>query len=177
MSDENTAQNATNSGQVSDPAPNDEAKPPWERDGEEFNPEKAWSLIQNLRNDLADAKTHRHQAATERDKSAAKTQELSDLVDELKANLQLSEDANNALQGDYDALTTLRIKEQILDEVGLPRKYAGNLSGDDEDAWRTSADELAELRGQGKPAGGKADASQNARAHQADSEMRRIISF
>lgn len=26
-------------------------KPPWERDGEEFSPEKAWSLIQHLRED------------------------------------------------------------------------------------------------------------------------------
>lgn len=27
------------------------AIPPWERDGEEFNPETAWNLIQNLRAD------------------------------------------------------------------------------------------------------------------------------
>lgn len=29
------------------------AVPPWERDGEEFNPETAWNLIQNLRADKA----------------------------------------------------------------------------------------------------------------------------
>ena len=31
-------------------------KPPWERDGEEFSPEKAWNLIRNLRADNAKLK-------------------------------------------------------------------------------------------------------------------------
>lgn len=33
-----------------------EAKPPWERDGETFDPERAWNLVQNLKAELAAVK-------------------------------------------------------------------------------------------------------------------------
>lgn len=33
-----------------------EAKPPWERDGETFDPERAWKLVQNLKAELAAVK-------------------------------------------------------------------------------------------------------------------------
>lgn len=41
-----------------------EATPPWERDGEEFNPERAWTLIQALRAEKEQLKTKAEQAAT-----------------------------------------------------------------------------------------------------------------
>lgn len=41
-----------------------EATPPWERDGEEFNPERAWALIQALRAEKEQLKTKVEQAAT-----------------------------------------------------------------------------------------------------------------
>ena len=41
-----------------------EATPPWERDGEEFNPERAWALIQALRAEKEQLKTKAEQAAT-----------------------------------------------------------------------------------------------------------------
>lgn len=40
-----------------------EATPPWERDGEEFNPERAWALIQALRAEKEQFKTKAEQAA------------------------------------------------------------------------------------------------------------------
>ena len=40
-----------------------EAIPPWERDGEEFNPERAWALIQALRAEKEQLKTKAEQAA------------------------------------------------------------------------------------------------------------------
>lgn len=40
-----------------------EATPPWERDGEEFNPERAWALIQALRAEKEQLKTKAEQAA------------------------------------------------------------------------------------------------------------------
>ncbi|WP_424116947.1 hypothetical protein [Rothia mucilaginosa] len=40
-----------------------EATPPWERDGEEFNPERAWALIQALRAEKEQLKTKVEQAA------------------------------------------------------------------------------------------------------------------
>lgn len=33
-----------------------EATPPWERDGETFDPERAWKLVQNLKAELARVK-------------------------------------------------------------------------------------------------------------------------
>lgn len=38
------------------PNPPSAPKPPWEQSGEEFNPERAWNLIQNKNRDLADLK-------------------------------------------------------------------------------------------------------------------------
>ena len=40
-----------------------EATPPWERDGEEFNPERAWALIQALRAEKEQLKAKAEQAA------------------------------------------------------------------------------------------------------------------
>ena len=42
-----------------------EATPPWERDGEEFNPERAWTLIQALRAEKEQLKTKAEQAAAQ----------------------------------------------------------------------------------------------------------------
>ena len=39
-----------------------EAKPPWERDGETFDPERAWKLVQNLKAELAAVKAKQAEA-------------------------------------------------------------------------------------------------------------------
>ena len=39
-----------------------EAKPPWERDGETFDPERAWKLVQNLKAELAAVKAKHAEA-------------------------------------------------------------------------------------------------------------------
>lgn len=39
-----------------------EAKPPWERDGETFDPERAWKLVQNLKAELATVKAKQAEA-------------------------------------------------------------------------------------------------------------------
>lgn len=39
-----------------------EAKPPWERDGETFDPERAWKLVQNLKAELAAVKAKQTEA-------------------------------------------------------------------------------------------------------------------
>lgn len=60
MADENIEdqnQNADNAGEQTPPDTDRGQKPPWERDGEEFSPEKAWNLIQHLRDDNAKLKT------------------------------------------------------------------------------------------------------------------------
>lgn len=40
-----------------------EAKPPWERDGETFDPERAWKLVQNLKAELASVKAKQAEAS------------------------------------------------------------------------------------------------------------------
>ncbi|PJM80003.1 hypothetical protein [Bifidobacterium scaligerum] len=61
-------------------------KPPWERDGEEFSPEKAWSLIQHLREDNSKLRT-----ASEA--SSAKLREIEDakLTEQEKLQRDLKE--------------------------------------------------------------------------------------
>ena len=39
-----------------------EAMPPWERDGETFDPERAWKLVQNLKAELASVKAKQAEA-------------------------------------------------------------------------------------------------------------------
>lgn len=39
-----------------------EAKPPWERDGETFDPERAWKLVQNLKAELSAVKAKQTEA-------------------------------------------------------------------------------------------------------------------
>ena len=60
-------------------------KPPWERDGEEFSPEKAWNLIRNLRADNAKLKESD-------DAKAVKLREIED------ANLSEKEKADRDLK-------------------------------------------------------------------------------
>ncbi|RSX53946.1 hypothetical protein D2E25_0252 [Bifidobacterium goeldii] len=60
MVDENIEDQTQNAGESGAQTPSDAdggQKPPWERDGEEFNPEKAWNLIQHLRDDNSKLKS------------------------------------------------------------------------------------------------------------------------
>lgn len=60
MADETIEDQNQNAGDPGAQTPSDAdggQKPPWERDGEEFSPEKAWSLIQHLRDDNSKLKT------------------------------------------------------------------------------------------------------------------------
>lgn len=62
------------------PAP---APPPWERDGQQFDPEKAWNLIQSLRGENEKFKTGRtaaDEARTAAEAAAAQAKERSDAI-------------------------------------------------------------------------------------------------
>ena len=59
------------------PTPNAEPKPPWGSD-DEFNPQKAWNLIQNLRGDLEKAKPAIQRAKELEDASKTDTQRLTE---------------------------------------------------------------------------------------------------
>lgn len=121
----------------------DQDRKPW-GDDSEFDPQKAWTLIQNLRAEIAEGKT-KHQ-----DQIAAKDAELSAKLEEIetiKASVQSSADALAAKEAELTALQTLRTKENLLLDAGIPATFAANITGDDEEAWKADIARLAELRG------------------------------
>lgn len=125
---------------------NTDQQKPWE-DGE-FDAEKAWTLIVNLRGDVDRLKADKQSITQERDDAAKARDESAKAVEELQATVQLTDDAVKAKEGEFSELTTLRTKENLLIDAGLPRKYAPQVVGDDEEAWTTSVQNLKELRGE-----------------------------
>ena len=73
-------------------------EPPWERDGEEFSPEKAWNLIRNLRADNAKLKESD-------DAKAVKLREIED------ANLSEKEKADRDLKEAREQLDAIRTQK------------------------------------------------------------------
>lgn len=120
---------------------------PW-GDDSEFDAEKAWNLIQNLRGEVATLKESKQQLATERDEANTKASEAAAKAEELKATVQLTDDAVKDREQQYASLSTLRTKENLLIDAGLPRDLAPSVVGDDEDAWKTTVERLSSLRGE-----------------------------
>jgi len=125
----------------------DEQVKPW-GDDSEFDAEKAWTLIQNLRGDLDRAKADKQSVAQERDAAIAERDAGVKAVEELRATVQLTDDLVKEKEREFSELSTLRTKENLLIDAGLPRKYAPQVIGDDEAAWNDSVKSLVELRGE-----------------------------
>ena len=120
--------------------------PPW-GSPEDFNPEKAWNLIQALRADKEQLQAARDTLTQERDTALAQVGEKAKAIEELQATVQLTDDTVKTKESELYTLNTLRTKENLLIDAGLPRKYASQVVGDDEEAWKSSVDSLVELRG------------------------------
>lgn len=121
---------------------------PW-GDDSEFDAEKAWTLIQNLRGDNERLKQANTSVTEERDGALAEVKAHAGKVDELQATVQLTDDSVKAKEQEFSELSVLRSKENLLIDAGLPRKYAAQVIGDDEAAWSESVNALSELRGAG----------------------------
>lgn len=132
--DQNSAQTQEGSASAS--------TPPWGSD-EDFNPEKAWNLITNLRDEVGSLKTARQEALDQVSEREAS-------IEELKATVQLTDDSVKQYQDELNGLKTTRAKEELLEQGGLPRNLSRYVIGEDEEAWKASVEELATLRG--KPA-------------------------
>jgi hypothetical protein len=87
--DDNTGQEPTTPPDTDPTAPADgERRPPWERSGEPFDPNRAWTLIERLRTDLAAARTPAAPAAPSRaEPSTAPPAPAATDVDTLRAEL------------------------------------------------------------------------------------------
>ena len=119
---------------------------PW-GDNENFDADKAWTLIQNLRAERDQAKADRTAALTERDALARERDALNGRVAEFEADVQAKADALASKDREIADALTLRAKENLLIDAGLPRSLAPSVVGDDEAAWQNTVQQFAQLRG------------------------------
>ena len=107
-----------------------EPAPPWGSD-EEFDPERAWKLIQNLRK--------------EKDELKPLAEKARELEDSQKSEQQRLNEERDALAKERDLLRGELLRERVARKHGLPDKLASRLQGDDEESLEADAKELAEL--------------------------------
>lgn len=119
---------------------------PWDKNGEEFDAEKAWNLIQNLRAEKQELQTKNSALVDERDAIAKQRDEYSTAVEEQKATLQLANDDLAERQRSYEQLESLRTKENLLVEKGLPRDLASFIPDGDETDMTSVVEKFASLR-------------------------------
>lgn len=94
-------------------------KPPWERDGEEFDAEKAWKLIENLRADNAKLKTSNESSnARLREIEDVKLTEQEKLQRDLKEAREQLADVNRAKAWAEARAKYPQLTEQDLDLIG-----------------------------------------------------------
>jgi len=124
----------------------DESKstPPW---GDNFDAERAWTLIENLRAEKATIKAERDTFKTERDTAQR----------ELQASTTGSEDADAKVKDAIERAT--KAEKELYVERALRKfpdiaEYAEFISGDDEESILAKAEKLASI---GKPKEPEAD--------------------
>lgn len=120
--------------------PTEDSQKPWE-DGE-FDAEKAWTLIQNLRGDIRTLKADKEQLTAERDTAQAESTQRQTRIEQLEAEAIAANDTIAEKDKDLTDLQTLRAKENLLIEEGLPRSLAENIPGDDEEAWKAQIEKF-----------------------------------
>lgn len=110
-----------------------EAKPPWGSD-EEFDPAKAWKLIQDVRDDAKKAKAEREEL-----RGKVKTHE-----DATKSDQQKLEERATRAESKAAAAETDAARLRVALRKGLTETQAKRLVGDNEEELEKDADELLE---------------------------------
>ena len=112
------------------------------------------------------------------DRSKANHAEL----EQARSALAAAEDAARRAQeqaGELEARvsqeSTLRVKEHLLMDAGLPRDLASNIVGDDEEAWRGSVERFAALRAPSEPVRTQNPAQSGQSATPSDDEVGRAF--
>lgn len=121
----------------------DSPTPPWGKD-EDFDPERAWNLIQNLRSDKETLQSRLDSEVPPKDSEIAS---LTNAVAERDSKIADNETAINDLRTENAGLSATVTKQQLLADHGLPLKLVKNVVGNDADEWKTSVEDLKELRG------------------------------
>ncbi|WP_346843741.1 hypothetical protein [uncultured Rothia sp.] len=120
---------------------------PWEKDGEEFNAEVAKNLILNLRNDKSQLQAKLNEAndsLESRNKELAKATET---IEEQKATLSLANEDITSKESKLAEIETLRTKEHLLIDKGLPLNLVKFVPDGDEETMTSAVADLLELRG------------------------------
>jgi hypothetical protein len=101
-----------------------EAKPPWERDGETFDPERAWKLVQNLKAELAAVKTKQAEAP----EPAAAAEEPAPEPEAKPAEAETSESQDDSA-AQIASLQVELARVKALAAVGLSQDFAPFVPG------------------------------------------------
>lgn len=120
-----------------------EQKPPWGSD-EEFDPARAWNLIQNLRSDKDGLQSRLDSEVPSKDDEIAS---LTNAVAERDSKITEKDTAISDLRSENEELTATVTKQQLLADHGLPLKLVKNVVGNDADEWKVSVEDLKDLRG------------------------------
>lgn len=139
-----------------------QGKKPWE-DGE-FDAEKAWTLIQNLRGDLDKAKATRDEAVKNYETAQAAIKENETTIADLTATVQLTDDTVKETEEKLTASEQLHVKKDLLVEAGLPLSKAKFVIGNTEEEMREAVTELKELAGSKGLPGGEINPAQKPQA-------------
>lgn len=140
---------------ISANARNGGSTPPW-GDEENFDADRAWTLIQNLRAEKEDLRVRFTADLEERDRRIAeKEQEISqtassisdfqDKISSLEKDLETRTTELGNARGDLGARDAMITKQRLLNEAGIPLDYVDNVTGDDEEAWTASVERLQSL--------------------------------
>lgn len=126
----------------------DAPKPPW-GDEENFDAERAWTLIQNLRSEKEDLRA-RHAAELEEKVRELDTanKDLATAREDLEAaqkDVETRDSEISALKSDLGARESVITKQRLLNEEKIPLEYVENVTGDDEEAWKASVKRLSSL--------------------------------
>lgn len=126
------AADAPNTPPAEAPAPQGEQVPPWERDGQQFDPERAWTRIQNMQRDLETARSR----VTEFEQAAMTDQQR------IEARAAAAEEAATNAQREL-------ARYRVAADKGVP---ADLLAGTTEEEMAAHADRLIAFGGQRPPA-------------------------
>ena len=116
---------------AADPDPDPAPRPPWD-DPENFNPEKAWNLLQNVRGDVAKLKSERDQLA----------EKVKGHEDATKSDQQKLEERAITAERSAAAAATEAARLRVALKKGLTETQAKRLVGETEEELEADADEL-----------------------------------
>lgn len=113
--------------------------PPWERDGETFDPERAWKLVQNLKAELAAVKAKQAEAP----EPAAEEPAPESAAEPAEAENSSESQDDSAAQ--IASLQAELVRVKALASVGLPQDFAPFVPGENSEEIETNLATLQKL--------------------------------